>query len=171
MFACLRWISVERSQFLLVSFLVCFSFVCTRFVNFWILLFLVIFCSFFWWGGVSFGFEEMENLGTSSTSKEESFFDFMHAEHAPSSSNKGGGTTTHGYKSAVAGPVFDFGNDDLLPSFEFQPEAEARKSTTTQQVDDRARRNLSPFPLVSYPVAFFFSSLETQGYKHITNMS
>jgi hypothetical protein len=113
-------------------------------VNFWILLFVL-----FWWGGVSFGFEEMENLGTSSTSMEESFFDFMHAEHAPSSSNKGGGTTTHGYKSAVAGPVFDFGNDDLLPSFEFQPAAEASKSTTTQQVDDRARRNLSPSPLVS----------------------
>ncbi|CAM6067838.1 unnamed protein product [Sphagnum tenellum] len=86
----------------------------------------------------------------------------MHAEHAPSSSNKGGGTATNGYKSAVAGPVFDFGNDDLLPSFEFQPAAEARKSTTTQHVDDRARRNLSPSPLVSYPVAFFFSSLETQ---------
>ncbi|CAM6042833.1 unnamed protein product, partial [Sphagnum compactum] len=93
----------------------------------------------------------MENLGKSSTSMEESLFDFMHAEHAPSSSNKGGGTTTHGYKSAVAGPVFDFGNDDLLPSFEFQPAAEASKSTTTQQVDDRTRRNLSPSPLWNNP--------------------
>lgn len=33
-FACLRWISVERSQFLLNSFLVCVSFVCTAICEF-----------------------------------------------------------------------------------------------------------------------------------------
>jgi hypothetical protein len=109
----------------------------------------LVFFVLFRWGGVSFGLGARENWGTSARSRAESFFDFMHAEHAPSSSNKSGGTTTHGYKSPVAGPVFDFGNDDLLPSFEFQPAAEASKSTTTQQVDDRARRNLSPSPFVS----------------------
>jgi hypothetical protein len=73
----------------------------------------------------------------------EPFFDFPSGEHESSNTTNVGGT--HKYKSAAAGPVFDFGNNDLLPGFEFQAGVESSRSST--QADNRARRSLSPPPL------------------------
>jgi hypothetical protein len=92
----------------------------------------------------------------------EPFFDFPSAEHESSNTTNVGGT--HKYKSAAAGPVFDFGNNDLLPGFEFQAGVESSRSST--QADNRARRSLSPPPLVRtlfLPPPPSFSSIETFG--------
>ncbi len=92
----------------------------------------------------------------------EPFFDFPSAEHESSNTTNVGGT--HKYKSAAAGPVFDFGNNDLLPGFEFQAGVESSRSST--QADNRARRSLSPPPLVRtlfLPPPRSFSSMETFG--------
>jgi hypothetical protein len=89
----------------------------------------------------------------------EPFFDFPSAEHESSNTTNVGGT--HQYKSAAAGPAFDFGNNDLLPGFEFQAGVESSRSST--QADSRARRSLSP-PLVRtlfLPPPPSFSSIET----------
>jgi len=91
----------------------------------------------------------------------EPFFDFPSGEHESSNTTNVGGT--HKYKSAAAGPVFDFGNNDLLPGFEFQAGVESSRSST--QADNRARRSLSP-PLVRtlfLPPPPSFSSIETFG--------
>ncbi len=92
----------------------------------------------------------------------EPFFDFPSAEHESSNTTNVGGT--HKYKSAATGPVFDFGNSDLLPGFEFQAGVESSRSST--QADNRARRSLSPPPLVRtlfLPPPPSFSSIETFG--------
>ncbi|CAM6025118.1 unnamed protein product [Sphagnum balticum] len=97
----------------------------------------------------------------------EPFFDFPSAEHESSNTtNVGGGT--HKYKSAAAGPVFDFGNNDLLPGFEFQAGVESSRSST--QADNRARRSLSPPPLESVEWAIVVATVERTMKKYADNL-
>ncbi len=74
-------------------------------------------------------------------------FNFLHAEHGTSNKAGGGCGARHSsFTSAATEPFFDFRNDDLLLSSEFQPGMETSRSTV--QPDDLARRSLPRPPLV-----------------------
>ncbi len=149
--------------------LLCFSFLGASLALFFCLFGLcVCVCVCFWccariwnfgFGSFCFVLKEMDKQEVFTSM--EPFFDFPSAEHESSNTTNVGGT--HKYKSAAAGPVFDFGNNDLLPGFEFQAGVESSRSST--QADNRARRSLSP-PLVRtlfLPPPPSFSSIETFG--------
>jgi hypothetical protein len=77
----------------------------------------------------------------------EPLFNFLHAEHGTSNKAGGGCGAAHSsFTSAATEPLFDFRNDDLLLSFEFQPGMETSMSTALS--DDLARRTLPRPPLV-----------------------
>jgi len=93
----------------------------------------------------------------------EPLFNFLHAEHGTSNKAGGGCGAAHSsFTSAATEPLFDFRNDDLLLSFEFQPGMET--SMSTAQSDDLARRTLPRPPLVcSLCLSPPFSCIERHG--------